>query len=196
MNQPDLNSAADLLKLQYQDEDWLRTVAIDNGKLLVSVSPSTFGDDSSYADELPDKWLGYQVVVNVVVDSNPCKELVIDVPDDADITWWLEHQIDTMNEESRELIRSLKSANEMSQFHFPTGMAIRNFYGLWHENGLTRYFNNQLGVYHADDMSAILLEALWHEINNRFYDPQPTIQRFQKHWEGYGCDMKGEKLNA
>lgn len=194
MNQPDLNSAVDLFQFQYQDKDWIRSVTAGTDQILVSVTPSPSGED--YSDELPDKWLGYTVVSNVFVEANPCADLHARVPDNADIQWWVENQLELMNEESRDAIRSIRSASDMSQFHFPTGMAIRNYYGLWHENGLTRYFNDVLGVYHADDMSAILLEALWHEIHNKFYDPKPTIERFQEHWKGYGCNMKGEKVNA
>jgi hypothetical protein len=114
-------------------------------------------------------------------------------PDDANIDWWLEHQINMMDDSSKNLIKEIKQARDMLQFHHGTGMAIRNYYGLWHENGLTRYFNNTYDVHHADDMSSILLEALWHKIHGKEYNPHTTVERFREHWTRMGCNMKGEK---
>jgi len=115
------------------------------------------------------------------------------IPDDANIDWWLEHQLSIMDESSKSLIKGLSSPKDMGRFHHGTGTAIRNHYGLWHQNGLTKFFNEEFEVYHGDDISSILLEALWHRIHDKEYDPQPTIERFKQHWEQMGCDMKGEK---
>jgi len=134
--------------------------------------------------------------------TNACKDIDIpkpqmaEVPDDADLEWWLNDQTSQMDDESRANILAVDAPDGMNQFGFFTGMGIRNYYGLWHENGLTRYFNNVLGVYHADDMSGVLLEALWHRVHNKPYDPTPMIEKCRKHWKQSGCNMKGEQINA
>jgi hypothetical protein len=129
--------------------------------------------------------------------TNACKEIDIPepemavVPDDADIEWWINDQISFMDEKSKQNILEVKSQQAMSRFN---GMGIRNYYGLWQKNGLTKYFNEQLGVWHADDMSGILLEALWHRVHGTIYDPFPTVERYKTHWAKSGTNMKGEKI--
>lgn len=140
-------------------------------------------------------------VVSPTTGENPGEEITLEpkmaeVPDDADLEWWLNDQTSQMDDESRANILAVDAPDGMNQFGFFTGMGIRNYYGLWHDNGLTRYFNNVLGVYHADDMSGVLLEALWYRVHNKPYDPTPLIKRYHEHWKRSGCNMKGEHINA
>ena len=138
-----------------------------------------------------------KVVVDVdrsadALTPSPKPELVI--PSNVNIEWWVEEELKAIDELSKERILALEKPGDMGQFHFGVGMSIRNHYGLWGKNALTDYFKNVLGVYHADDMSGILMEALWYKIHNKSYDPSVKIEKYRKHWEKAGCNMKGEKL--
>lgn len=132
--------------------------------------------------------------------TNACKDIDIPepahaiVPDDADIEWWVNDQVSLMDGESKQAILDTPNQEGMSKFHFMAGMGVRNYYGLWQSNGLTKYFNEKLGIYHADDMSGILFEALWNRIHEQTYNPAPTIERFEAHWAKSGTNMKGEKI--
>ena len=103
--------------------------------------------------------------------------------------------IEKLDKESMLAIARMKSVDEMHGGMF-FGMGIRNGYFLWHEdNPLVKSFNEELGVYHADDMSGIIIEHIWNTIHGvTRYDPIPTVNRYREHWGAYGCNMKGEKL--
>lgn len=75
--------------------------------------------------------------------------------------------LDNMSEESYNLVRSLKEPSDMVQFHFTTGMSIRNRHGMWEqENPWTdaRFANS---VRHPDNLSGLILEAVWYCLNRR-----------------------------
>lgn len=150
-------------------------------------------NEEFYAKDEISHWMSHPSAPEDITDLDKKeKPQMAEVPDDADIEWWLNDQTSQMDDESRANILAVDAPDGMNQFGFFTGMGIRNYYGLWHDNGLTRYFNNVLGVYHADDMSGILLDALWHRVHGKPYDPTPLIERYRKHWEQSGCNMKGE----
>ncbi|MBN2693983.1 hypothetical protein JXR93_04900, partial [bacterium] len=56
-----------------------------------------------------------------------------------------------LNKEEIELIKK-----DISNLHFGLGMSIRNSWKLWRGSRLSKYFND-LGVYHADYISGIIL---------------------------------------
>lgn len=154
-------------------------------------------DEEFYAKDEISHWMEHPSAPEDITDLGAKeKPQMAEVPDDADIEWWLNDQTSQMDEESRANILAVDAPDGMNQFGFFTGMGVRNYYGLWHDNGLTRYFNNVLGVYHADDMSGVLLEALWYRVHNKPYDPTPLIKRYHEHWKRSGCNMKGEHINA
>jgi len=154
-------------------------------------------DEKFYTKDEISHWMLHPSAPEDITDLDKKeKPQMAEVPDDADIEWWLNDQTSQMDDESRANILAVDAPDGMNQFGFFTGMGIRNYYGLWHDNGLTRYFNNVLGVYHADDMSGILLDALWHRVHGKPYDPTPLIERYRKHWKQSGCNMKGEQINA
>lgn len=154
-------------------------------------------DGEGYAKDEISHWMFHpSAPEGELEDDAKEKPKMAVVPVDADLEWWLYDQTSQMDEVSRANILAIDNPDGMHQFGFSVGMGIRNYYGLWHENGLTRYFNNVLGVYHADDMSGVLLEALWHRVHNKPYDPTPMIEKCRKHWKQSGCNMKGEQINA
>ena len=57
-----------------------------------------------------------------------------------------------MPESEQKKLLSLTQEERM-RLHFSLGMGVRNRFGLWRDNELTRYFRSQ-GVGHPDEMSA------------------------------------------
>lgn len=58
---------------------------------------------------------------------------------------------------------------------------LRNELKLWYENELTGYFNS-IGIFHADDMSEILLNAAIKKKHNEYFDLNKELKKYWKHW--------------
>ncbi len=78
------------------------------------------------------------------------------------------------------------------------GMAIRNNFGLWEKHTLlVNDMNKRFSLYHGDDFSSLILEAVWARVKNLKVEDclNEKIESFKKHWIKQGIDPKtGEKL--
>ena len=75
--------------------------------------------------------------------------------------------------------RNWAKINDPDWFH---GMYLRNYYKLWKEGSVLReWFLNQ-GVFHPDDMSAIITKAFLSRIRNQPFDLQHEVQYYQEYW--------------
>ena len=85
---------------------------------------------------------------------------------------------------SPDLIDELKNCTkkQMIRHHFGLGRWMRNNWGLWSKSRLTRYFNN-LGVYHADDMSGIILNSYKRYLNKQPIQLDEQIEYYKRFWE-------------
>ena len=107
-----------------------------------------------------------------------------------DLDWVVEELYGTMPAEVIQQIQDSTNSDDMYGFHFGLGMGVRNHYGLWDsESPLHKWFHKNLGVVHADDMSGIILEALWHRAKNLQYDPSERIMEYTEHWAKYGLNL-------
>lgn len=80
--------------------------------------------------------------------------------------------------------------------HHSLGRQIRNQWKLWQNNNvLVEWFKTNLQIGHADDISAIILEALQSDLRGKVYCPRATVKRFHGHWELLNCNNFGELLN-
>lgn len=70
----------------------------------------------------------------------------------------------------------------MGQYHHFLGMHIRNEWGLWAQGPLVKYFNI-IGIYHADDMSGIILESYWRDKHNLDLDIDGQVKRYRAYWK-------------
>lgn len=82
--------------------------------------------------------------------------------------------------------------------HFGAGLFIRNSWFLWHQEPNTKYptwpntkpplvkFFNDLGIYHADDMSSIILVSTYRKVHNLPIDLEGQIKTYKNHWEEEG----------
>ena len=71
---------------------------------------------------------------------------------------------------------------DMIKYHHGLGMWLRNNWGLWHDSRLAKYFNN-IGIYHPDDMSSIVLTSYWRKMHSKPLNVDGQVKLFQKYWE-------------
>jgi len=80
------------------------------------------------------------------------------------------------------------------EYHHSTGRSIRNDWGLWDSESNLHKFFNLIGIYHADDMSGIILDTVHRIINGIPIDLDGQVEHYKDYWKDAGCDMKGNKL--
>ena len=66
--------------------------------------------------------------------------------------------------------------------HHGVGTCLRNTLNLWGEGPVVEYFN-KLGIYHADDMSCIILTSLWRTHNNLDIKLDTQIKTHIDYWD-------------
>ena len=81
----------------------------------------------------------------------------------------------------------LKASGPVS-VHFTLGRWIRNYWNLWEPNSFLVEWFRERGIQHADDMSAIILEAFVARLKNETYDMTKSIEGFREHWRKMGLD--------
>ena len=86
------------------------------------------------------------------------------------------------------------SEKEISSLHMSAGMWIRNNYGLWNpeKTKLVEWFNEN-GIYHADDMSSIILKSFHRHLNNKDLNLDEQFNHYIKWWEKQGIDLSNQK---
>ena len=70
---------------------------------------------------------------------------------------------------------------DLYRMHNSLGRWIRNNWELWHNGPITIYFNS-LGIYHADDMSGIIIESFWHHLRNEPLEIEQQVQFYKDFW--------------
>ncbi len=72
------------------------------------------------------------------------------------------------------------------------GMSIRNDWNLWYKSNLSLWFADH-GIYHADDMSAVIATRVWEIVNQVEHQSLEDHKKyFDAHWAEYNCDVKAE----
>ncbi|TVR31510.1 MAG: hypothetical protein EA390_06395 [Balneolaceae bacterium] len=79
-------------------------------------------------------------------------------------------------------LRALKSEEDLWQYHFGLGLWMRNNWRLWGGSRLSTYFND-LGIYHPDDISGIIITSYWRHLNNLPLELDAQIKYYQDFWE-------------
>lgn len=78
--------------------------------------------------------------------------------------------------------RALPVEQAVSQSHHAIGQTIRNLW-LWQEDKpLRAWFIENHGIWHADDMSSIILSYLHHRLNEQNYDLSAAVQYYKDFW--------------
>jgi len=66
--------------------------------------------------------------------------------------------------------------------HFGLGMWIRNNWGFWKGEELSKYFNS-IGIYHPDDMSGIILTSYYRELHGQEWKVDEQVKYYQDYWK-------------
>lgn len=69
----------------------------------------------------------------------------------------------------------------MVSLHHGMGTCIRNDWGLWQNSELRTHFLN-MGLWHADDMSNIILQSFIYKVKNKPFDVNKQIKRYRTFW--------------
>lgn len=106
-------------------------------------------------------------------------------------------------------LKSIRKAVKVANPFF--GMQLRNGFNLWWSPegrdklkgsgvdypqtipDIVEWFHSK-GLYHADDMSAAIIEAFLAKVLGADYDIQTTVDRVNKHWEKAGITNTKEKF--
>lgn len=87
--------------------------------------------------------------------------------------------------EEQKWMRSVRSSIFHGGTHHFLGRYLRNEWGLWEGSALARWFNAQ-GIYHADDMSGIILESFWRRLNGQEIGLAGQVEECQAYWREQG----------
>jgi len=72
--------------------------------------------------------------------------------------------------------------SDPTEWHHSLGMALRNCWGLWGDGPLGDWFRRR-GIFHPDDMSAIVLESFRRKLNGLPLDLPGQVKRYQAYWQ-------------
>jgi hypothetical protein len=97
----------------------------------------------------------------------------------------------------KELISEMKRGTEddMVQYHSGLGMWLRNNWGLWKGSRLSEYFNN-IGIYHPDDMSGIILDTFWCHLKGKPHRLEERITYYQEYWKSMERPKEGSPIDG
>lgn len=110
-------------------------------------------------------------------DDYPKKYIPIDLNDAL-------HYLDCKWSESDKNAFKDKPINDATaELHFGTGRAIRNSWGLWKGNSeIAKYFHD-LGIYHPDGMSGIILTSFHRQLNHIDIGLEEQIADNKAYWK-------------
>jgi hypothetical protein len=92
-------------------------------------------------------------------------------------------------EENIKFVHECKDENDfLCKLHHGFGTGLRNGWGLWTGSILAQWFNDK-GIYHADDISSIILTSLYRTVKGEDIKLDEQIKHYQDHWEKYNPDV-------
>lgn len=86
------------------------------------------------------------------------------------------------NDSTKIQVKNWEEKEFTANAHFGFGMWIRNNWRLWGGSRLSKYFND-MGIYHPDDMSGIILVSYHRYLNNKEIKLEEQVKYYQDYWE-------------
>ncbi len=77
---------------------------------------------------------------------------------------------------------------ENPNWHFGWGRWLRNNWSLWEDGTPLVHWFNVIGIYHADDMTAIIMSKLICKIKGEAFDLDKEVETYREHWRSMGLD--------
>lgn len=93
-------------------------------------------------------------------------------------------------------IQYIKENDNPIVLHHGFGRWLRNEWSLWDRDTiLVKWFIDNYQCCHADDLSGLILDALWCDIKGEPRNTENLVARYKEHWRQYGIDpATGEKV--
>ena len=83
---------------------------------------------------------------------------------------------------------------DLSCYHHGFGTNLRNKWGLWNEkSSLYKYFK-QMGIFHADDMSGIIMTSLWRDMHGKDLRLDEQVRYYKDYWKNLKEKKNSEKV--
>lgn len=87
------------------------------------------------------------------------------------------------SESDKESFSKMTEKEASVNYHFGTGMSMRNNWGLWKgDTELAKYFYN-LGIYHPDDISSIIIVSFHRYLNKKDIKLDEQVNHYKAYWE-------------
>jgi len=115
------------------------------------------------------------------------KEIVPTTLEEAHLQ--LERQL---SKEELAKIDAMQSEDEMSQYHFGLGMAVRNVWGLWEVSPLAQHMQ-KLGFTQPDDMSGVILATFWCKRHGKDFRLKERADFYAAYWKAEADPPKTAK---
>ena len=80
-------------------------------------------------------------------------------------------------------LEKLKNSGEATYLHHGLGTGIRNSFGLWDRESILHKWFKETGIWHADDMSSIILESLRRALQGKPIELESQVSYYQAYWE-------------
>ena len=90
----------------------------------------------------------------------------------------IKNGLDKLGDEDKNWLKSTKDGGEA---HFNLGMWLRNNWNLWKEGPLVDFFKEH-GIWHADDMSGIILCSYVRMLRNEDVKFEEQVQFYKAYW--------------
>jgi hypothetical protein len=102
--------------------------------------------------------------------------------------------VDYMIEKAKEgdVLATMNASKMTTRLHFGFGRQLRNSWHLWEENDLTKDFNSK-GIFHADDMSSLIITAAVTIFQGKPFDFIKEAAEYWKHWIMYDPNGLGKR---
>lgn len=97
-----------------------------------------------------------------------------------------------LHPEDLEAIQSDPDEGMMIQLHHGLGQWIRNNWDLWKKGPLHKWFVDNHGVDHPDDISSIILDTFWCKLHNKDFQLTQRCSFYKDYWNLARSDRKNE----
>jgi len=92
-------------------------------------------------------------------------------------------------------VEGITESEFTARAHHGFGTGLRNNWNLWKEDSPLHQHFRALGLWHADDMSGIILTCFYRELKGIPWEVGNQITYYQEYWAALGLDENGNKID-
>ncbi len=85
-----------------------------------------------------------------------------------------------------DIIKNMKEDDFLSGSHHFLGRHLRNEWGLWQKDSPLAIYFKKLGLWHADDMSSVILCCFHRHLNDKPFDVEVQVAYYRAYWKKAG----------